>query len=384
MTAVAPGAAAVEHRAAHLRHFSVRDFRNLAHVELALPEAGGVFVGRNGHGKTNLLEAVYYLHLFRSMRGAHDAELPRFGSAGFHLAAGTAGAPFDHVSVGYERASGRKRIVLDGVPTARLSEAFGALPSVVFAPADVGLVAGAPAMRRRFLDVALATTSRRYLTALQQYRIALAQRNAALRSSEAVTVAPVWEGALAHHGGVLLEERRAWVTWAQPRLEAAGQAIGERASLLLRYRTAIDGDVGGDAASLEVALAEALARQRGRDVERGLTHTGPHRDDLDVRLGGHAARRFGSAGQQRSAAIALRLLERTWYRERSGREPLVLLDDPLAELDPERGARVLALLETGVSGQCLLAVPRPDDVPAGWTGFARFRVEDGAVMPEAA
>lgn len=384
MTALAPGHPDVEQSAAHLRYFSVRDFRNLAHVELALPEAGGVFVGRNGHGKTNLLEAVYYLHLFRSMRGAHDAELPRFGGAGFHLAASAVGAPYDRVSVGYERASGRKRIVLDGVPAARMSDAFGALPSVVFAPADVGLVAGAPALRRRFLDVALATMSRRYLSALQQYRLALAQRNAALRSADAATVAPVWEGALAHHGAVLLDERRAWVAWAQPRMGTTGEAIGEREPLVLRYRSTLDLEGASDASALEGELANALARQRSRDVERGMTHAGPHRDDLDVRLGIHAARRFGSAGQQRSAAIALRLLERTWYRERSGREPLVLLDDPLAELDPERSARVLALLEAGVSGQCLLAVPRPDDVPAGWTGLSRFRVQDGAVLAEAA
>lgn len=366
--------------AAHLRQLAVRDFRNLGHVDLSLPEAGGVFVGRNGHGKTNLLEAVYYLHLFRSMRGAHDAELPRFGSAGFHLAARSHGAPFDEVAVGFDRATGRKRIVLDGVSTARLSAAFGALPSVVFAPSDVGLVGGAPAMRRRFLDVALATTSRRYLTALQHYRTALAQRNAALRTADAPALAPVWEGALAHHGAVLLEERWEWVAWARPRMAAAGEAIGEREPVLLRYRSLVDAEA--PTAELEDVLADLLARQRGRDIERGMTHAGPHRDDLDVRLGGHAARRFGSAGQQRSAAIALRLLERTWYRERTGREPLVLLDDPLAELDPERGARVLALLDAGVSGQCLLAVPRPDDVPSGWTSLARFRVVDGAVTRE--
>ncbi|HSA55881.1 MAG TPA: DNA replication and repair protein RecF [Gemmatimonadaceae bacterium] len=367
--------------AVHLHRLSIRDFRNIAQAEVEAPRAGFVLVGDNGQGKTNLLEAIYYLHLFRSLRGARDAELARFGAAGFHVAAHVDGAAHDVVRAGFERASGRKRIVLDGVECARLSDALGALPCVAFAPSDVGIVAGPPALRRRFFDVALATTSRRYLLALQQYRHALAQRNAALRSAGASAVAGVWEAPLAQNGAVLRQERTAWVSWARPRLAELGAALGERHELSLRYRSAVD--MADDAPEEEMrhALAQALQRHRARDVERGATHSGPHRDDLDLRLAGHAVRHFGSAGQQRTAAIALRLLECVWYRERMAREPVVLLDDPLAELDRDRAGRVLTLLTARELGQAVLAVPRPDDIPEAWTALARLRVREGVVTP---
>lgn len=367
--------------AVRLRRLAIRDFRNLARVELEAPPPGFVLVGANGMGKTNLLEAIYYLHLFRSMRGARDAELVRFGAAGFHLAATADGGPRDTVSVGFERSTGRKRILLDGVESTRLSDALGAVPAVAFAPSDVAIVSGAPALRRRFLDVTLASTSRRYLATLQQYRTALAQRNAALRSSDARSQASVWEAPLAEHGAALRREREAWVEWARPRFATLGAALGETEPLVLRYRSTIEGvpDPAGD--TLRESLAATLARQRERDIERGLTHAGPHRDDLDLRLAAHGLRRYGSAGQQRTAAIALRLLERAWYRERLGREPLVLLDDPLAELDPERARRVLGLLASREAGQSVLAVPRGDDIPPAWTSLARFSVRSGAVTP---
>jgi DNA replication and repair protein RecF len=367
--------------AVHLHRLIVRDFRNLEHVDLEAPAAGFVVLGDNGQGKTNLLEAVYYLHLFRSMRGARDVELVRFGAAGFHVAAHADGAPHDSVRAGFERATGRKRLLLDDVECARLSDALGAIPSVAFAPADVGIIGGPPALRRRFFDVALATTSRRYLVALQRYRHALAQRNAALRAADARALAGVWEAPLAEQGAILRRERTAWVQWAAPRFAGLGEALGERQALGLRYRSAVDVDGGAPEEVVRDALAEALARHRERDVERGATHTGPHRDDLDLRLDGHALRHFGSAGQQRTAAIALRLLECAWYRERMAREPVILLDDPLAELDPERAARVLAMLTARESGQAVLAVPRPDDIPEAWTALARFRVREGAVTP---
>lgn len=364
-----------------LRRLAIRDFRNLARVELEPPAAGFVLVGANGMGKTNLLEAVYYLHLFRSMRGARDAELVRFGMSGFHLAATADGAPRDTVSVGFERASGRKRIVLDGVECTRLSDALGAVPAVAFAPSDVAVVSGPPALRRRFLDVTLASTSRRYLVALQHYRTALAQRNAALRAADARSQAGVWEAPLAEHGTALRREREAWVEWARPHLATLGAALGEGEPLAVRYRSALDVAEGAADDAVRESLSAMLARQRDRDIERGVTHAGPHRDDLDLRLGAHALRRYGSAGQQRTVAIALRLLERAWYREQLGREPVVLLDDPLAELDAERARRVLALLAGPEAGQSVLAVPRGDDIPAAWTALARFRVRGGEVTP---
>jgi DNA replication and repair protein RecF len=371
--------------AARLCTFAVRDFRNIEQIELEAPPGGFAVVGENGQGKTNLLEAIYYCHLFRSMRGGRDADLVRFGARAFHVAAQALGTPHAAIAAGYERGTRRKKIVLDGVECTRLSEALGALPAVALSPSDVEIVSGAPALRRRFLDVALASTSRSYLVALQQYRAALVRRNAALRAAgrAADTRAriAVWDVPLARHGAVLYRERAAWTEWARGHFATLCADIGEHAVADLRYRSTVAVPEGTSDMRIPEAIAAALAEHQERDMQRGLTHCGPHRDDLDVRLGTHALRTFGSAGQQRTAAIALRLLESRTYLDRTGREPILLLDDPFAELDPGRAGRILGLLTQRTAAQSIFAVPRPDDIPEAFTGLMKYRILEGSLTP---
>ena len=361
-----------------LTRATIRDFRNIASVELMLPPDGIAIVGDNGHGKTNFLEAIAYLELLRSMRGVRDRDLVRFGATGFFIGADIAGATVRHCAVGVDRA-GRKKISLDGVETPRLTEALGTLPSVCFSPADVILIAGAPAERRRYLDIALALNSRRYLAALRHYRAALARRNAALREAarpgaKSSSVA-VWEPALAEHGATLIEERRQWVDEGADEFARLCAAIGERANMQIAYESPFR-----DIDDVRSALAEALQKGRDHDLRRGLTHAGPHRDDLAVTLGARDLRLVGSAGQQRTAAIALRLLEAATFRLRGGAQPVMLLDDPFAELDRRRASRVLGLLEESSSsghGQTILCVPREDEIPSEFTRLERWQVADG-------
>jgi recF protein len=371
---------------ARLSRLELRDFRNLARVELRPPADGLVVIGENGQGKTNLLESIYYLEILRSARGARDQDLIRFGADAFHIAASVDTDRCHEIGVGFERAGKRKRVRLDGDIPERLSDALGALPSVLFSPADVELIAGAPAARRRFLDIMLALTGRGYLVALQRYRAALARRNAALRESARASRASqasvaVWEPALAEHGALLIHERLAWVDAMADRFERLCRDIGETARVRLRYAGTIDAssDVAG-------ALAAALEEKRSLDLRRGLTHAGPHRDDLAITITGPDAaarelRAFGSAGQQRSAAIALRMLEASTFTERTGRSPLFLLDDPFAELDVRRSSRVLDLLSGSELGQTVLVVPRESDIPPEFTGLERVRVTAGEIAP---
>ena len=362
-----------------LTRVTVRDFRNIARAELAIPADGIAIVGDNGQGKTSFLEAIAYLELLRSMRGVRDRDLVRFGADGFFVGAEAEGAVVRRCAVGVDRA-GRKRVTLDGVETPRLTEALGATPSVCFSPSDVSLVAGAPAERRRYLDIALALTSRRYLGALRHYRAALARRNAALRDAarrggRSSTVAS-WEAALAEHGAVLVEERRSWVTGRGTDFSAVCAEIGERQPMTMAYASPL-----ADAADVRAALAVALERGREHDVRVGLTHAGPHRDDLTLALDRRDLRMVGSAGEQRTAAIALRLLEAATFRARSGAQPVLLLDDPFAELDRRRASRVLALLDDASAkglGQTVLCVPREDEIPSAFTRLERWRVVDGA------
>ena len=372
-----------------LRTLALRDFRNLERLDLAFPAAGVVVIGDNGQGKSNLLEAIYYLHLLRSVRGARDVDVVRFGAPGFHVAARTEGGVNHELSAGFARQGRRKRVKLDGAEPPRLSDALGALPCVLFSPADVELVAGAPSARRRYLDILLALSSRPYLAALQRYRHALAQRGAALRAALTSTRAnataeqriAVWEAPLAQHGAVLWLERVRWVERAAPRFAAVCAAIGEHASVSMRYATSLE-PASHDLAGVQAALAVGLAAKRSLDVRRCLTHTGPHRDDLALSLAGRELRAFGSAGQQRTGAIALRLLEGETLRARLGVAPMLLLDDPFAELDVHRSSRILELLAEQSMGQTVLTVPRESDIPPALTALSRWRITDGVVRAD--
>ena len=365
---------------AHIDRITIRDFRNLSAMDLTLPADGLALVGENGHGKTNFLEAIYYLQILRSFRGARDVDLVRFGAPGFHIAATLGSAAARQIAVGFQRQTRRKKAMVDGGEPMKLADAIGAFPAVIFSPADAELVAGAPAERRRFLDVMLSLTSRQYLSALQRYRAALVRRNAALREvtgGRGDGGVDVWEPALAEAGAVLWRARRSWVRTHADDFASLCSAIGEPGDSALRYVTPLD----CEDADVEPMLLEAFARRRPLDVQRGMTHTGPHRDDLELMLNGRDLRTFGSAGQQRTAAIALRLLEAATLRAAAGAEPIVLLDDPFAELDQRRTLHILQLLQGDGRGQTILAVPRATDIPVDLTRLDQWRVEDGQVTP---
>ena len=357
---------------------SIRDFRNLERVDLELPADGVAVIGDNGHGKTNLLEAIYYLQIMRSIRDARDLDLTRFDSAGFHIAAKVHEPDEHEISIGFERATKRKKVLIDGVQPRRLSDAFGSFPSVMFSPRDLELVSGAPSERRRYLDLVLALTDRKYLHALQHYRANLARRNAALRNATrrgaSDAEVSVWEPALAEHGSRLIEARARWVASSQSEFERLSDEIGEKGRAQLRYVSPF-----AESEARHDVLLAAFEEKRSLDMRRGVTHVGPHRDDLELTLDGRDLRLFGSAGQQRTAAIALRMLEAATLRDHAGAEPVLLLDDPFAELDIRRAARILVMLEKRGLGQTILVVPREADIPAGLMRLDRLQMRDGAV-----
>ena len=223
-----------------LASIAIRDFRNLERVDLELPEDGVALIGDNGHGKTNLLEAIYYLQILRSIRDARDQDLTRFDATGFHIAAKVCDPDQHEVGVGFERLTRRKKVVVDGVQPRRLSDALGSLPSVMFSPRDLELVSGAPSERRRYLDLVLALTDRKYLHALQHYRANLARRNAALRSATKkrasdLAEVSVWEPALAEHGSRLIETRARWVAGVTDEFTRITESIGEKGRAQMRY-----------------------------------------------------------------------------------------------------------------------------------------------------
>jgi DNA replication and repair protein RecF len=356
-------------------HLTIENFRNIERADLTFPPEGIAVVGDNGQGKTNLLEALAYLELFRSMRGARDRDLIRFGADTFHVAAEVTSGRAERLGVGVAR-SGEKRITLDGAVTEKLGDALGAVPSVCVSPSDVVLVSGGPAERRRALDITLALTDAAYLAALRTYRAALDRRNAVLRARRRDRSAlHAWEPALASNGATIISARRAWVEEFGARFAALAASIGEKEPMTMRYACPVAED-----AEVESQLLAALEASRDSDAQRGFTQTGPHRDDLAISLADRPLRITGSAGQHRTAAIALRLLEAETFRARTGRQPIMLLDDPFAELDARRAASVLALLDDatmGGVGQAVLCVPRAEEIPASFTRLERWQVRSG-------
>ncbi len=356
-----------------LATLTVRAFRNLAEAALEVPPAGVALLGANGQGKTNLLEAVVYPVLMRSFRGSPDREVSRQGGPGFHVAAAVAGADAPHeLAMTFDAGSRKKRVTLDGVEERRLQDVLGRWLAVVFLPGDVALAGGSASERRRLLDRMLSLADPGYFTALLRYRAALEQRNAALRRGQGA-VARACEPALAEAGAALVAARLAWAEAAGTGFGTELAGLGEPRAGTLRYR--------GDTALADAAAwPERLEQARDTDRQRGVTSVGPHRDDLALGLDGRSLRTFGSTGQLRSAAIALKLLELETLRAARGTAPALVLDDVFAELDGPRQERLAARLRAGGAPQLFVSAPRRDELPAG-LGLPVWEVTAGAVRP---
>lgn len=346
---------------------SARGFRNLAPLDLAPPPAGAAILGPNGHGKTSLIELLAYPVVWRSVRGAPDPELVQFGEPAFHLRVEFEGRS---VEAGFLRAGRKKRLAVDGLEQRRLGPAIGHWAAVTFLPSDLGLIQGPAAERRRYLDQMLSLANPDYLGHLSRYRAALAHRNAALRQGRPELAEP-FHSALSRHGAALVAARLAWVGDSAKEFAAECEGLGETAPVGLEYRGRLD---LADPEAWGAALRESLPR----DQAVRATGVGPHRDDLTVTIGGHLARGFGSTGQQRGAAIALRLAEMTTLATSQGSEPVLLLDDVFAELDDDRQRRLASRLSVGGDRQVFVTAPRRDELPKG-LGLELLRVEAGMV-----
>jgi DNA replication and repair protein RecF len=369
---------------ASLDRLSIRDFRNLREVRLDLPEAGAMIIGPNGSGKTNLLEAIYYLEVFRSFRGARDADLVRFGADVFRIEGGIRDeAGSETLAAAFQKTGRRKKVERNGAEVDRITDAIGAFGAVVFDLDDAGLVSGSPGRRRRFLDILLSLVVPGYVAELQRYRAVLAQRNEALRAGRD-SVVDAWTEGLIAPGAKLMAARDGWSRRRADAFRGYHEQISGGPGASLGYESALSATE--DPEDWAGRFRSGLEASRARDFRRGFTTVGPHRDDLAIRAEvddegpERDLRSFGSGGQKRTAAIALRLTEADSLREANGRDPVYLLDDVFAELDRERAERVFRLLDEGRSGQVFFTAPKPADLPFREGALARWRIRNGTVV----
>jgi DNA replication and repair protein RecF len=364
-----------------LTQLSIRDFRNLAAVDLAPSPRATILLGENGQGKTNLLEAIFLLATLKPLRAARLAELVRFGQEKA-LVAGDFDGPGGVRRAAVQVQAGGRTPFLDGKPQDRLDVYFEGLAAVCFAPDDLLLVKAGPEGRRRFLDRAAFNRWPAVLGEARDYVRALRARNAALRTA-APDVEASFREPLVRAGARLLVRRRALVEELAPRLAAAFAEISgpEAPPALLAYRPAAGVKLEGDEAALAGRLATALEDRLERDRDKGYTSAGPHMDDLVLTLDGRGAKLYGSQGQQRAVVLGLKIAEIENLRAALGRPPLLLLDDVSSELDPAKNRYLLGYLAALPAQVFLTSTDRRLLEPAAGPESAFFRVKNGVVEP---
>ncbi len=363
----------------HLRRLAVTDFRSWDSAELDLRPGVTVLVGPNGVGKTNLVEAAGYLATLGSHRVATDAPLVRRGAARA-LVRGLVVHQGRELTVELEIAPGRaNRARVNRAPVAKPRDVLGILRTVLFAPEDLALVRGDPGERRRFLDDLLVSRYPRYAAVRSDYDRVLRQRSALLKTARGggdLRTLDVWDGHLARHGAALLAGRLELVSAIAPlAVDAFAEVAPTSDPIALAYRSGIEGELPPSAVELEPLLLDSMGRVRRQEVERGVCLVGPHRDDLELRLGDGPAKGYASHGESWALALALRLAS---YRLLCADdvEPVLVLDDVFAELDSRRRSALAEVARR--AEQVLITAAVAEDVPDGLDGD-RFAVSGSSV-----
>ncbi len=357
------------------------DFRAVETLDLTLSGGLTVFVGANAQGKTTLLEAVAWVARARSFRGVPDAALVRAGQEQSVLRAEVRHDEREQLFEAEIRATGRNRVQLNHTAIARTRDLHGLLRVSVFAPDDLQLVKGGPAHRRDYLDELLSALARRYDAAAADFERVLRQRNALLRRglrhvTDRATL-EVFDDQLVAAASEVVRGRMKLLDRLAPTIERAYQILGGPAvEIGANYRAEWSSDpVDESAATIEELLVSALATARDRELERGVTLVGPHRDELQLRINGLDARTHASQGEQRTLALALRLAGHEVVAGITGTRPVLLLDDVFSELDPARAEALVASLPA-----CQTLLTTAGAIPASVRPDRTLRVDRAQVL----
>ena len=348
----------------------LRDFRSYSECLFAPCDGVTALVGDNGQGKTNILEAVYLTCTGRSHRTRQDRDLVRWGADAADVEIDALRRDGSHNVEIILPAVGKRRLKVAGQEVSRSGEMLGHVTGVLFSPEDLRTVKDGPAERRRFVDMALSQLQPAYYYAMQRYNRALKQRNELLRAAAArpalMSTLDAWDEQLAEVGADLVRRRREYISKLSLVAGSTHRDIAsDRERLEIQYHPNVNGERPQE-------LMDALFAARETDARRLTTSVGPHRDDVVLSVDGRDVRAFGSQGQQRTAALSMRLAELNVMHDALGEWPVLMLDDVMSELDPSRRRQLL----THIKGiQTLVTCTDPDDLAGAETG-AVWRVAD--------
>lgn len=357
----------------YIESLELKNFRNYEELSIVLDPGTNILYGDNAQGKTNVLEAVYLCGTTKSHRGSKDKEMIRFEQDESHIRMMVKKDGVSHKIDMHLKKNKSKGIAIDGVPIRKASELFGIVNIVFFSPEDLNIIKNGPAERRRFLDSEICQLSRLYMIELANYNKVVAQRNKLLKeisfSGRMADTLEIWDEQMVRYGTSIISERKKFISRLNDILSEIHQNLtGGKEQILITYEPNVS----------EEAFSEELKAGRERDLRFGQSYTGPHRDDFCVRVNDIDIRKYGSQGQQRTAALSLKLAEIRLVEEEIHDTPVLLLDDVLSELD---GSRQNYLLQSIHSIQTLITCTGLDEfVENHFEANSVFQVVEGSVF----
>ena len=358
----------------HLSLLSLKNFRSYTDLELPLKPGITIFLGRNGEGKTNIVESVLYLAFLSSHRTATDQPLVQLGQNSAYVRSKIQ-QPDREVIVELEiNADKANRARINQNPVRSQKELFGLVQCVYFSPEDLDLVRGDPAERRRFIDQLLTLRSPRLAGVITDYERAVRQRNSLLKSRAGYSSLESWDQQVAQYGGEIIAARLSLLRDFEPVFSDVYKEISEKKTARITYKCSID-NPSTDSATNTTAMLARMAEIKGQEIERGLTLIGPHRDDLLLHLGDHFVKGYASHGESWSVALSLKLASYKLLKN-EGASPILILDDVFSELDEERRDQLVELAKS--AEQTLITVAVESDLPTELSGEVFF-VKSGSV-----
>ncbi|MEJ0014040.1 MAG: DNA replication/repair protein RecF [Actinomycetota bacterium] len=358
----------------HLTHLSLQNFRSYSELELPLAPGISIFLGQNGEGKTNIVEAILYLAFLSSHRTAGDQPLVKLGESAAYIRATIQKEDREiliELEINPERAN---RARINQNPVRSQKELFGLIQCIYFSPEDLDLVRGDPSERRRFIDQLLTLHSPRLAGVISDYEKALKQRNSLLKSRANYSSLEAWDQQVARLGGEIIAARLSFISGFEPHFTAAYSEIASGKVARIKYKGSIEGLSTDSTINKEIIISR-MAEIRSQEIERGVTLVGPHRDDLVLNLGEHLVKGYASHGESWSIALSLKLAA---YKSLTleGVKPILILDDVFSELDEERRAHLINLANS--AEQTLITVAVEADLPNELFGTT-FHIRSGSV-----